>query len=296
MSRYPFLQVDAFTRTRLAGNACAIVLDADDLTDDRMLAIAREMNLAETSFVVTPRRSDFRARYFTPSHEIPLAGHPTVATAHALVETGRLTLGEDGARITLEIGAGVVAVDVSPDAPGLTRVTMAQMKPAFLAVIDRDTVLSALGLADGDLIEGVPVQIVSTGTPQLMAPARSLDVLRRAVPDLAAIAALKRNHGLSSVHLFCRSGATAEGDTFARNFDVPPDILEDPFTGSATGGMAAYLWHYGLIDTPRFAAEQGHWLDRPGIASIDVVGPPDDIETVRVGGTAVTVLRGELTL
>ncbi len=294
--RYPFMQVDAFTRTRLAGNPCAIVFDADDLDDATLLAIAREMNLAETSFVLTPRRSDVRARYFTLADEIPLAGHPTVATLHALVETGRLAVPGGATTVSLEIGAGVIPVEVVAEGGPATRVTMSQMKPQFLAVLDTPTVLATIGLEEADLVAGVPLQIVSTGTPQLMVPATGLDALRRARPDIVALAGLKRAHDLSSVHLFCRQGATVSGDTFARDFDAPPEILEDPFTGSATGGMAAYLWHYGLIDTPRFTAQQGHWLDRPGDAFVEIVGPRDDIETVKVGGHAVTVMRGELTI
>ena len=154
-----------------------------------------------------------------------------------------------------------------------TRVTMSQMKPQFLAVLDTPTVLATIGLEEADLVAGVPLQIVSTGTPQLMVPVTGLDALRRAWPDIAALAALKRAHGFSSLHPFCREGATAAGNTFARDFDAPPEIVEDPFTGSATGGMAAYLWHYGLIDTPRFTAQQGHWIARPGDAYVEVVGP-----------------------
>ena len=90
--------------------------------------------------------------------------------------------------------------------------------------------------------------------------------------------------------------STSQGQTFARHFGTPPDLMEDPFTGSATGGMAAYLWHYGLLEKPRFIAEQGHWMKRPGQASVEIIGPPDDIQTVKVGGPAVTVIRGELLL
>ena len=92
MPIFPFMQVDAFTNQRLAGNPCAVLFDADSLTDEAMLAIAREMNLAETAFVMRSDKADFRARYFTPALEIPLAGHPTIATVHALVESGRLPL------------------------------------------------------------------------------------------------------------------------------------------------------------------------------------------------------------
>jgi len=84
------------------------------------------------------------------------------------------------------------------------------------------------------------------------------------------------------------------GATLVRHFGVPPDIMEDPFTGSATGGMAAYLWHYGLIENPISIAEQGYWMSRPGEGFVEVVGPPDDIQTVKVGGAAVTVFKGDL--
>jgi trans-2,3-dihydro-3-hydroxyanthranilate isomerase len=288
------MQVDAFTRRRLEGNACAVVFDADGLDDATMVAVAREMNLAETSFVLSPRQSDFRARYFTLDGEIPLAGHPTVATVHALVESGQLEVGADGRTISLEIGAGVINVDVAVE--DTTRVTMTQMKPQFLATLDPAVVLAVVGLDADDLVPGKPIQIVSTGTPQLMVPATGLDALRRARPDPEALSRLIQDTGLSSVHLFCCRGATAEGDTFARDFDAPPEIIEDPFTGSATGGMAAYLWHHGLIDEPNFIAQQGHWMNRPGNAFVEVVGPRDDIETVRVGGYAVTTITGELIL
>lgn len=288
------MQVDAFARRRLEGNPCAVVFDADDLDDATMLAVAREMNLAETSFILNPRQSDFRARYFTLDGEIPLAGHPTVATVHALVESGLLAVEGDGRTISLEIGAGVIDVDVAVE--DTTRVTMNQMKPRFLETIAPDVVLAILGLEPADLVPDMPLQLVSTGTPQLMVPAVGLDALRRARPDLEALNRLKRETEATCVHLFCRQGATDEGDTFARDFDAPPEIIEDPFTGSATGGMAAYLWHYGLIHESAFIAQQGHWMDRPGNAFVQVIGPRDDIETVRVGGYAVTTITGELIL
>jgi trans-2,3-dihydro-3-hydroxyanthranilate isomerase len=106
--------------------------------------------------------------------------------------------------------------------------------------------------------------------------------------------ALRAAGGFFSPHLFCLTGATAAGQTFARHVGTPPEFMEDPFTGSATGGMAAYLWHYGLIDNPTFVAEQGHWMQRPGTGYVEVLGPPSAITGVRVGGAAITVLRGTL--
>lgn len=296
MPVYPFLQVDAFTRRPLAGNACAVLFDADDLDDAAMLAIAREMNLSETSFVVRSVRADLGARYFTPSGEIPLAGHPTVATLFALAEAGRLALSGDRTCLTLELTAGIVDIEVLARDGRAERVTMTQIKPRFLATVPVRQVLTAIGLQAGDLLEGAAPQVVSTGTPQLMVALAARAALDRARPDLTALGRLKRDHGFSSAHLFCLTGTAAGVETLARNFDTPPDILEDPFTGSATGGMAAYLWHHDLIDTPHLRARQGDHVDRPGEGQAEVIGPRDDIETVRVGGPAVIVVTGELRL
>jgi trans-2,3-dihydro-3-hydroxyanthranilate isomerase len=125
-----------------------------------------------------------------------------------------------------------------------------------------------------------------------MVPVQRLDDLRAIALDAAAYRRLQRAADFFSVHLFCLQGVTPAGQTFARH--LAP--FEDPFTGSATGGMGAYLWHYGLIDQPSFVAEQGHWMARPGQATVEVIGPRQAIKTVKVGGSAVTVLRGELLL
>ena len=296
MPVYPFMQVDAFTDRPLGGNPCAVVFDSDDLDDETMLAIAREMNLSETAFVRRSTVADFGVRYFTPAEEIPLAGHPTIATAFALVDSGRLTLTGNRTAITLELQVGPIPVEIHSSQGHVRQVVMSQKKPRFLATYRPPQILPVFGLSADDVLPDAPIQTVSTGTPQLMVPLRGLEVLRRAQMDIAAYVGLRAGADFFSAHLFCLSGVTGAGNTFARHFVTPPDLLEDPFTGSATGGMGAYLWHHGLIDRPEFVAEQGHWMNRPGRATVEVVGVPDDIETVKVGGAAVTVLRGELVL
>ena len=307
MSRtFPFMLVDAFTDHPLSGNACAVVFDADDLDAATMQAVAREMNLSETSFVLRPTdpsKADFRARYFTPGEEIPLAGHPTIATGFALVDSGRLKLRPDRDRTTiaLELNVGPIRVDIVHAAAGrsgVAEVGMFQKTPEFRAEYAPETTAPIFGLTPADLLPGGPVQTGSTGTPQLMLAVRDHDALRRARLDPAAYDRLRRESGneFFSAHVFALGGATPKGDVFARHFTGPPASFEDPFTGSATGGMGAFLWHYGLIRGPRFVAEQGHWLGRPGAASVDVAGQRNAIETVRVAGPAVAVVRGEMTL
>ncbi|MCP5098916.1 MAG: PhzF family phenazine biosynthesis protein [Chloroflexi bacterium] len=294
MSTYPMMQVDAFTERPLAGNPCAVIFESDNLSDAQMLAIAKEMNLSETSFVRQSQVADFGVRYFTPAEEIPLAGHPTIATTFALIDSGRLLLDGDYTVITFELQVGPITIEIFAKENVVQRIMMSQKKPQFLEILDPNVVMPAFNLQADDVLPNAPIQIVSTGTPQLMVPVKDLDVLRRIQLDVSAYIALRESTGFFSPHHFCLQSVTEEGTTFARHFGVPPDTMEDPFTGSATGGMAAFLWHHGLIDSPTFIADQGHWMNRPGQAFVEVVGPRDDIETVKVGGTAVTVLRGEL--
>ena len=293
MPIYSLYQVDAFTTRPLGGNPCAVVFDCADLNDETMLAIAREMNLSETSFVWHMDDGRVRARYFTPAEEIPLAGHPTIATIYALIDSGRLKLAGDHLKLPLVLRDGPVDVEVFAKNSKVERVVMSQRKPQFLSIYDPAEILPAFGLDESDLLPNTLIQTVSTGTPQLMILLKDLDSLRKATLNIEIYAALRNKGDFFSPHLFCLQGVN-RGTTFARDIGLPPDTLEDPFTGSATGGMAAYLWHYGLMDSPTFIAEQGHWMDRPGEAYVEVIGPRDDIQTVKVGGAAVTVLRGEL--
>ncbi|TGE06169.1 PhzF family phenazine biosynthesis protein [Hymenobacter fodinae] len=300
MASYPFLLVDAFTDVALGGNPCAVVLDADGLTDEQMQRLAREFNQSETAFVRRSDVAEFGVRYFTPAEEIPLAGHPTIATITALLHAGRLarpTL--QPLTLQLELLEGPIRIDVLPPAApsGLAQVIMTQRQPVFGQLHDPAVVLPLFGLTPEDVLPAAPVQTVSTGTPQLMVLLRDAATLRRAyLPDPSALDAYRSSSDFFSPHLFCLEGATLAGQTFARHFCTPPDIPEDPVTGSATGGMAAYLWRYGHLSGPDFVAEQGHWLGRPGTVQVSVVGPPDAMEAVRIGGTGVVVVEGKLSL
>jgi len=295
MATYSLYQVDAFTTQRLKGNPCAVVFDCADLNDETMLAIAKEMNLSETAFVWRMDDGRFRARYFTPAEEIPLAGHPTVATIYALIDSGRLKPESDYLKLPLVLRDGPVDVEIFVKDRKVERISMAQRKPQFLSIHRPEVILPAFGLDESDLFPNSVIQTVSTGTPQLMILLKDLQSLRKASPNLEKYSLLRNTSDFFSPHLFCLQGIE-HGRTFARDFGLPPDTLEDPFTGSATGGMAAYLWHYGLIESPTFIAEQGHWMSRPGEGYVEVIGPREDIETVKVGGAAVTVFKGELTI
>jgi len=226
-----------------------------------------------------------------------MAGHPTVATVVSLIDRGLVDMPNGQASFTLEVGAGVLPINVTTGAGGSV-VTMTQKAPIFGETYDPEKIAAVFSLEPQDVL-GKP-QIVSTGTPFCITVLRDKDALRRAVlkPDLwrALNPPGTPRAGLIEPFLVTLGGETANGDTFSRLLLPPPMPPEDPFTGSATGCMAAYLWHHGLIDKPTFTAEQGHWMGRPGLASVEVLGPRQDPTGVRVGGQGVVLMRGELDL
>jgi trans-2,3-dihydro-3-hydroxyanthranilate isomerase len=296
MPEYAIKIVDAFTSRPYAGNPCGVVTSAEGLSDVQMQAVARELNLSETAFVFPSTLADFRVRFFTPATEIPLAGHPTIATMHALAEEGRIDLSGGPRRVTQEIKAGILPVDLAPAPGGLTRVMMTQATPVFGAQVPADRCALALGIQPQDLLQGVQPQVVSTGTPQAMVAVRSLEVLRRLRPDATLLAELEQTGLFFSTHVFALETFDPANRTHARHFAPNAGISEDPFTGSATGGMAAYLWKYGLVRDAAYTVEQGHIIGRPGVAGVEVDAEGETPVVVRVAGTAVTVLRGHITV
>jgi len=291
---YAFDWVDAFTTRPFGGNACVVVHGAEGLDLEQRLALVKETSLSECAYLVGSNVADFGARYYVAHQEILMAGHPTIATVTSLLDRGLVPLVDGRAEFTLEVGAGVLPITV---ADGM--ITMTQPAPVFGQTHDPAEIAALYGLSAKDII-GVP-QTVSTGTPFCIAVLRNKAALRRAKLDLDRLEAYHSVRGLGTdkamePFLVVREGETAAGDTFSRLLLPPPMPPEDPFTGSATGCMAAYLWHHGLIESPRFVAEQGHWMGRPGSAQVEVLGPREAPSGVMVGGQGVVLMRGELAL
>jgi PhzF family phenazine biosynthesis protein len=285
-----FFWIDAFTDQPMGGNPCAVVFDADDVPVETRIAFVRETRLSECAYLVASDRADFGTRYYVATGEIRMAGHPTIATCRALGASGLLE-GRDS--FTLEVGAGVLPIDISRGA-GPAVFTMTQFAPEFLREYPPAEIAALYGLEAEDIV-GVP-QTVSTGTAFCITVLRDLETLARARLDLDAFAAYQPGTDFFEAFLCVTEGFTAEGDTAARLLLPPPLPPEDAFTGSATGCMAAYLWAKGLIESPRFVAEQGHGMGRPGRAEVEVLGPRDAIAGVRVGGSGMVLMEGTVRL
>lgn len=275
-----------------------MVHGAADLSLESRLALVRETSLAECAYLVASGVADFGVRYYLADKEIPMAGHPTIATVASLLDRGLVVLENGRAEFTLEVGAGVLPIEVEDMGDGPI-ITMTQMAPEFGQTFPPEAIARIYGLEAEDL--AYPPQVVSTGTPFCIAVLSDRDALRRAQMDVEQLETFRAVSGASRADLMepflvTLEGETDQGDTFSRLLLAPPSLPEDPFTGSATGCMAAYLWHHGLIESPVFTAEQGHWMGRPGQGFIEVLGPRDAISGVKVGGHGVVLMRGELAL
>ena len=291
MKPYRVIYLDAFTSVPFAGNPCAVLPEATGLTEEQMQAIARETNLSETSFVLPSTQADFRVRYFTPRTELPFAGHPTIATAFMLAQEGMISLREPVTRITLEFGIGVLPVDIHVENGRPMRAVMTQQAPTFGQQFTAEETAPCFGLAVPDLRPDCPPQVVGTGVPFLIVPARDVHVLGQVKMEREALADLCDRAGVSAAFMFSIGGFDPEADTHARLFD-PRGTMEDPFTGSASGAMGAYVVRYGLKPGPTLVAEQGQFVGRPGRGTLEILGSPERIESVRLGGAAVKVLDG----
>ncbi len=303
MKEYRFLQVDVFTDRAFGGNPLAVFPDAEGLSADEMQALAREMNLSEVTFVLPSQEptADFRVRIFTPAAELPFAGHPVVGTHWALAHLGRVALREPVTQVRFELGVGVLPAGLHVAGGQVTRVVMTQDRPAFHAVLEDVTALATgLGLDPRAIVEtGLPVQVVSTGVPQMMVPVRSLaevQALDAGRLNTAALNRVCRAAGTRCVMVFTFETERPDATVHVRMFAPLLGVPEDPATGSANGALGAYLVHHRAVavsePTIYILSEQGAEISRPSTLYVEVDSTGDEITAVRVGGQVVLVAEG----
>ncbi len=277
--------VDVFAARPLAGNPLVVVLDAGGLDAAAMQAVAAELGLSETVFVLPPEGdAAARLRIFTPTRELAMAGHPVVGAAWVLRREGRLA--DAGA---LETGVGPLAV--SADEGGAE---MTQAPPAAGPAVDPAPVAAACGV---QAAPSPPTRAWSTGLWQLMLPVAGEEELARARPDAARLAALCDEAGWVGVSLYAAApGGPGTALARVRHFAPAAGVLEDPATGSAAGALGACLAAAGLGDAGglRLRVVQGLELGRPSELAVRVDAPAGAPGRVRVGGRVHLVLEGAL--
>ena len=302
---YEFIQLDVFTQTPLAGNPLAIFPDAGGLDDAEIQALAREMNLSETTFILprdaaTEAREGKKVRIFTVEAELPFAGHPTLGTALYLYtsESNQKRCDE----IALDLKAGKIPVRFTPrsDNPSANRVDgqvfgeMRQRDPEFGAPLLREDVARIIGIEVDEIASEWPIQPVSTGLTFTIVPFRNRQTLSQLKFSYIQAAEFLRNTGANFFYFLCPERRNGRLEARARMFFYGG---EDPATGSAAGCAASWMVQHGVANSDeQVVIQQGLECRRPSEMHVRATREGECVTDVRVGGYAVEILRGTVVL
>jgi len=301
MVRLPMVQVDVFTDRALTGNALAVFLDGRGLSTEQMQALAREMNLSETTFILpgdaaAEKTRGVRVRIFTVQEELPFAGHPTLGTAFVL--RGQAGLQNAAPEIRLDLNVGTVPVRFTQEPSRPLFGEMTQKNPEFGAIHSAEAVARLTGLNASDFDGSMPIQTVSTGVPFTVAALRSLNTLQNLRLDFDRATEYLAGCGGKFFYFVCRETVDPKARLHARMIFYGGD---DPATGSAAGCCAAWMVAHGVAASDeRVLIEQGLEVHRPSSIFVRATRQSNrqdnQIANVRVGGNCVEVLRGEVAL
>jgi PhzF family phenazine biosynthesis protein len=292
-------QVDAFTREPFTGNPTGVVLNADALSETQMLAIARELNNAETAFILAPDADDHtvRARFFTPRSEAGFVGHATIAAQYVLSRR------QDAPRWQRQKSkAGIVDIEVRGSDPE-RRIAIRRNPPQLgreLNDRERLAVLDALALASESLDTRIPPRIVGATGTRLLLAVRGPEPLKHLKPDLARLTTLSAQIGAAGYFVFALTPHAQDHLTESRMFCPALGISEDPVSGNAHGLLGAYLAQLGMLprsgERASFSGVQGHSLHRPGRVEVELEFAGGEVSGVWISGQAVSIFETEIVL
>ncbi len=282
-------RVNAFAESMDGGNPAGVVFDSPDLTDDQMRHVSKVLKVSETAFVFPSKKADYKVRFFSPTVEVDLCGHATIATFFTMALNGFF----DGTcRVTQETNAGVLPVHILFFDDEIDRVMMTQSRPIYKNIsLDISELVGSLKIKKDDVDSSLPNQIVSTGLFTLPVCVKSFDVLKHMKPDFVKIKKLCKKIGAGSIHVFTFETIESRSVYHARNFAPMYGINEDPVTGTANGAVCCYLVKNGIIHEKNLVCEQGDIIGKPGRVYVEV-----GKGFVRVGGKARVVEEKEIKL
>lgn len=298
MKKYRIYQIDAFTKNRFEGNPAGVVANADGLTDSQMQAIARELNNAETAFILSPAAPDHDVwiRFFTPTTEVPSCGHATISAHYVRAIENNLPT----CTIRQRIGIGILPVHIVKTDSGY-RVIMTQGNVEIsdpLGVENQNDIIEAFGLSPHDLDVRCPIQIASTGHSKVMIGIKERERLNALQPNLMRLTGISKEIGCNGFFVFTFDSDDSDILTHGRMFAPAIGIPEDPVTGNANGPLGAYLTHHRILEAPdgsiTFKGKQGEAVGRPGIVTVTVELKNKKPFKVQVGGDAVVAFETEM--
>lgn len=300
MKKVKVLHYDAFTSSPNKGNPAGIVFDADKLTEEEMLDVARKVGFNETSFVLPSKNADIRIRFFTPGHEMDLCGHATIATLFALAKQNKFGPIDDTLELTQETKAGILPIRIDCGKDGSTIITMKQAPAQFVPFTGSvDDLATSIGLHASEIDDSLPIVYGSTGIWTVLIPIKKLESFQRMVPHNHMFPAVLQQIPRASLHPFCLETYDPAAHMHGRHFSSPySGTVEDAVTGTASGVMGAYYAKYISPGKQPFqleviTVEQGQEIGRDGRVTV-VVKRNGDQYDVNIAGTAVYVKEYEV--
>lgn len=291
-------QVDSFTTTIFEGNPAGVVLNADDLTEQQMQKIAREMNNSETAFIINRAGPgyDIEVRFFTPTKEVPICGHATIAAHYVYAREHGITNGI----IVQKTKAGILPVEILSESND-TRIVMTQAGIVYGSILegkDKDKLSKGLNISALDIDSDLPIQIVSTGHSKVMVPIKSKSVLDSITINASLLTELSSEIGCNGFYAFTFDSQEQGILISGRMFAPAIGIAEDPVTGNANGPLGAYLTHYGKIgkspDGYTFDIKQGEAINRKGYMKVHVYSDAEGPTLIKISGHACIAFKTEI--
>jgi len=300
MKKIKVYQIDSFTREKFKGNPAGVVVNADGMTDAQMQQIARELNNSETAFLFTPDNAecDGRIRYFTPTKEVPICGHATIAAMVAYALENKL----NPCILKFRTNIGILSFEIIQE-QGSYQVRMTQGKFELSATLSNEItceLLAALGLENSDMDKKCPVQIASTGHSKVMIGIKSRNKLNELIPDFNRLTTLSSQLGCNGYFVFTFDSIDPEILTYGRMFAPAIGINEDPVTGNANGPLGGYLIQNKITqfnnDQFEFKGKQGEKIDRTGVVSVRVKIENELPVQIQIKGDATVIFKTEIEL
>lgn len=293
MRKRIFYILDVFAEEKYAGNQLAVFRDVQDLSDDDMQRIAKEMHYSETTFILSEEERDggYDVRIFTPENELPFAGHPTLGTAYVIQQEIIKNAVE---KVILNLKVGQIPVTFTYSEDHADNLWMKQINPSFGQILEKKTISQVLDLDEADIDDRFPIQEVSTGMPDIIVPLETLDALKKAKIVSDKYYDLINHTESKAILIFCPETYKKENDLNVRFFADYFGVPEDPATGSANGCLAGYLVKHRYFGESQIniRVEQGYEIGRPSLLLLKAEDREEEID-VYVGGKAIMVARGE---
>jgi PhzF family phenazine biosynthesis protein len=282
--------INAFTDSKNGGNPAGLVINPSNLTINQMIDISNKLNVSETAFVFNSANADYKLRFFSPTTEVDLCGHATIASFYNLAEEGKISNNLDKITLKQETNVGILPIEIYFKNNKVNKVMMIQAKLQTIDIeLNYDNIANALGINKDEIIKLEPTQIVSTGIYTLPINVSSISALKNLNPNFKEIKRICKEKNCGSIHVFTFETIEKSSVYHSRNFAPCYGINEDPVTGTANGAVSSYIVKNNMVKGTSFICEQGDIIGRPGRVLVDFKN-----DTVKVGGRAKLVKKVEI--